>query len=110
MTYVFDLDGTLCTHVEDGDYRKATPIKKRIKKVNKLSKEGHSIVIYTARGMGRFEGNIWKCHNEFFFFTQKQLKGWGVLYHKLVLGKPSGDFYIDDKGINDETFFADDTR
>ena len=50
MIYVFDLDGTLCTHVEDGDYRKAKPIKERIKKVNKLSKEGHNIVLYTEIG------------------------------------------------------------
>jgi hypothetical protein len=24
----------------------------------------------------------------------------------LILGKPSGDIYVDDKGINDENFFA----
>jgi len=30
---------------------------------------------------------------------------WGCKYHQLFLGKPSGDFYIDDKGINDTDFF-----
>jgi len=105
-----DIDGTLCTLTEDGNYRKAKPIRERIEKINKLYKKGHTIVLHTARGMGRFEGNTWKCHNAFFFLTEKQLKEWGVLYHKLIMGKPSGDFYIDDKGINDEAFFADDAR
>jgi capsule biosynthesis phosphatase len=110
MIYVFDLDGTLCTHVEDGDYRKAKPIKERIKKVNKLSKEGHNIVLYTARGMGRYQGNAWKCNQEFRDLTERQLKEWDVTYSQLILGKPSGDFYIDDKGIKDGDFFADDSR
>jgi site-specific DNA-adenine methylase len=26
-------------------------------------------------------------------------------YHELFLGKPSGDYYIDDKGINSDEFF-----
>ena len=37
--------------------------------------------------------------------TKKQLDNWGINYHSLFLGKPSGDFYIDDKGIKDEDFF-----
>ena len=27
-------------------------------------------------------------------------------YHQLILGKPSGDVYVDDKGIKDGDFFA----
>ena len=70
MTYVVDIDGTLCTLTADGDYNKAEPREDRIKKINKLYSEGNTIVLHTARGMGRFEGNRWKCHNEFFFFTE----------------------------------------
>jgi hypothetical protein len=29
--------------------------------------------------------------------TEKQFERWGVLYHKLVFGKPSADVYIDDR-------------
>tara|TARA_R100001509_G_scaffold50462_1_gene27689 strand:+ start:1999 stop:2325 length:327 start_codon:yes stop_codon:yes gene_type:complete len=104
MTYVFDIDGTLCTKT-DGDYEMAMPIEHRIKKVNKLFSQGHTIVLLTARGMGR-TGNSRKYATEMFEeLTKKQLKKWGVKYHELFLGKPSGDFYIDDKGINDEDFF-----
>ena len=53
MTYVFDIDGTICTKVTDGDYSKAEPIQDRIDLVNNLYDEGHTIVFQTARGMGR---------------------------------------------------------
>ena len=42
--------------------------------------------------------------------TKKQLEDWGVEYHQLFLGKPSGDYYIDDKGIRDEDFFDNELR
>ena len=31
--------------------------------------------------------------------TKDQLKKWKVNYHKLILGKPSYDLFIDDKSI-----------
>jgi hypothetical protein len=42
----------------------------------------------------------------FFDITYNQLKKWNVKYHSLIMGKPSGDIYIDDKGVNDENFFT----
>ncbi len=104
MTYIFDIDGTLCT-LTDGEYTKAQPFKDRINKVNKLYTEGHTIILFTARGMGRTNNNSKIAHEMFFDLTQKQVNKWGVLYHHLLLGKPAGDYYIDDKGINDENFF-----
>ena len=32
--------------------------------------------------------------------TEVQMKAWGVKYHKLFLGKPGADIYIDDKAVN----------
>ena len=29
--------------------------------------------------------------------TKKQLKKWNLKYHKLILGKPTYDFVVDDK-------------
>jgi hypothetical protein len=31
--------------------------------------------------------------------TLKQLKKWGVKYHKIYFGKPSFDLFIDDKSL-----------
>jgi hypothetical protein len=102
--YVFDLDGTICTPT-NGDYLRAEPLVERINLVNDLFSRGHTILIYTARGMGRFSNNIELANENFLQFTEKQLSDWGVKYHKLFLGKPAGDIYVDDKAQNDLDFF-----
>jgi capsule biosynthesis phosphatase len=103
-TYVCDIDGTICES-KDGDYKKSTPIQSRIKKINELYNAGHTIIFHTARGMGRFSNAQAMAHAAFYDLTIKQLALWGVKYHSLFMGKPSGDCYIDDKGISDEDFF-----
>ena len=107
-TYVFDIDGTICEI--NGDYTTSTPLTNRIDKVNALYDEGHTIIFQTARGMGRSDNNAPHAIEMFYDFTERQLKEWNVKYHKLFLGKPAGDIYVDDKGINDQNFFADETR
>ena len=104
MTYVFDIDGTLCTKT-DGDYTKAEPYKNRIKTINRLYDEGKTIILLTARGMGRSNNSYTYAHEAFYELTRDQLHSWGVKHHKLFLGKPAGDVYVDDKGIKDEDFF-----
>ena len=42
MTYVFDIDGTICSHTY-GSYDEAKPDVERIKKVNELYDEGSKI-------------------------------------------------------------------
>ena len=107
MKYIIDIDGTICTPVLNGNYEEANPISYRIEKINKLYYEGHTIVYLTARGMGRFEDNSDLAKSAFYTLTADQLEKWGCKYHKLMLGKPSGDFYIDDKGVNSDEFFRD---
>lgn len=97
-TYCFDLDGTLCT-ITPGEYADANPIFERIQVVNELFELGHEIVIHTARGSTT--GIDWTE------LTKLQLATWEVKYHKLQLGKPFADVYVDDKGIKDSDFFED---
>ena len=61
----------------------------------------------TARGMGRSNNNPHRAIQEFYILTAKQLAEWGCKYHHLFLGKPAADYYVDDKGVNDEAFFTD---
>ena len=103
-TYVFDIDGTICT-LTSGNYSEALPFKDRIEKINSLYLAGNYIVFQTARGMGRFKNDKDKSISTFYDITVKQLNDWGVRYNELHLGKPAGDYYIDDKGIKDEDFF-----
>ena len=108
MRYVIDIDGTICIPGtnDENKYIKATPIQSRIDKINKLYDEGNNIVYLTARGMGRFKNSRMLSYKEFYEFTYQQLKSWGCKFNELHLGKPSGDFYIDDKGINSDEFFG----
>jgi hydroxymethylpyrimidine pyrophosphatase-like HAD family hydrolase len=104
MTYVFDIDGTICSKT-DGDYTQAQPLPERIEKVNRLYDEGHTVILLTARGMGRSNNSVNFAYESFYDLTHSQLKEWGVKFHELFLGKPAADHYIDDKGVNDEDFF-----
>lgn len=110
MKYVFDIDGTICDKGKKDDYDKAYPFLERIRKINKLYDEGHYIVFFTARGMGRHNNNAALAIRDFYSLTEKQLQAWGAKHHQLILGKPSGDLYIDDKGIKDGDFFANELR
>lgn len=94
--YILDIDGTICQDTF-GKYKKAKPKKKRISKINKLYEEGHCIVYFTARGSTT--GLPW------YNFTKKQLEKWGCKYHELIMGKPDGDFFIDNKNLSLEEFF-----
>jgi len=89
--FVFDIDGTICNNTY-GEYNKAEPFKERIKIINDLYHSGHIIKYFTARGSGT--GIDWRE------ITKNQLKNWEAKYHELILGKPEGDHYIDDKGQN----------
>ena len=110
MTYVFDIDGTLCTKLSDQEYEAAEPIKERVDVVNYLYEQGNTIIMQTARGMGRYDNNPQKAIEKFYALTAEQLKSWGVKYHMLFLGKPAGDIYVDDKGLRDEDFFRNEFR
>ena len=94
-TYVIDIDGTICTNTY-GAYDKSEPFVERIKYVNKLFKEGNKIKFFTARGSET--GLDWRD------LTEKQLNLWGVKYHELIMGKPDGDIFIDDKAFNSESW------
>ena len=106
MTYVFDIDGTICS-LTDGEYNQAKPLRKRIELINQLYDSGNRIVFLTARGMGRSNNNRELAYELFYDLTTQQLEQWGVKYHQLFLGKPSGDIYVDDKGVKDVKFFTD---
>ncbi len=47
--------------------------------------------------MGRNNDNVRLAKKQGYDFTFKQLKNWKIDFDKLVFGKPSYDFYVDDK-------------
>jgi hypothetical protein len=105
MRYIIDIDGTICTKSEDSTYLDSNPLKDRIDYINSLYDQDHTIIYYTARGMHRYDGDSSQAFKKFFPLTNTQLKKWGCKYHELRFGKPAGDIYVDDKGINADDFF-----
>ena len=101
--YCFDLDETLC-NTFNKDYKNSTPITEMIDRVNYLYEQGNIIKIFTARGMGKFSGDVDKVNDAYYELTKSQLDNWCVRYHELHLGKQSFDYFIDDKNLSINQF------
>ena len=93
LTLVIDLDGVLTVKKEwidysDEDFLSVEPDVIVIGVVNTLFDSGNRIIIHTSRR--------WEDEN----VTKVWLSKHGVKFHVLVLGKPLGDHYIDDKNMS----------
>jgi histidinol phosphatase-like enzyme len=105
-TIAFDLDDVLCyrsnqfEELGPSKYSYCVPNDGMIEMVNSLYDEGHKIIIYTARGMSQFNGNVTEIYNQLYTKTLKHLDEWGLKYHQLVMGKIHYDILIDDKAVN----------
>jgi hypothetical protein len=98
MTYIIDIDNTICK-TEGADYVNAKPYFDRIKQINKLYDERNEIIYYTSRGT--ISGINWKE------LTEKQFKQWNVKYTKLLFGKIQYDYWVDDKSRSIHEFFGE---
>jgi hypothetical protein len=85
MQIVMDLDGTLCT--EEPTFRRslAVPLPGAVAACAKLVEAGHTIIIYSSRQWLEYE------------MTVAWLQQHGFKYHQLVLGKPVGHVWVDDR-------------
>jgi hypothetical protein len=95
---VFDIDGVVCNNT-NGRYEDARPYPEMIKIVNELYDAGNYIILSTARGMGKYNGNQALAMKQWYSLTKMQVEGWGVKYHELHLGKIQAHVYIDDRAF-----------
>ena len=97
----FDLDNTLVTYPTiAGDYTTVKPINRNIMLLKNMKKEGHEIIIYTARRMKTHNGNVGKVIKDIARNTIDTLDKFNIEYDELIFGKPIADIYIDDRAIN----------
>lgn len=87
MQIIIDLDGTICTEEKTYSRSMAKPIMGAVKAVNDLFDSGNTIIIYSSRSWQEYE------------MTQHWLKQYNVRYTQLILGKPIGEVWIDDRAI-----------
>ena len=103
---VIDLDQTICFS-ESGDYMNALPNNEVIAKLREMKNLGFSIVIYTARNMRTFAGNLGKINVHTLPTIIKWLDKYNVPYDEIMVGKPwpgPQGFYVDDKAIRPNEF------
>jgi len=84
---VIDLDGTLCTEELTFSRCLADPLVGAVEAMRLLKASGATLIIYSARTWAEYE------------MTTAWLGKHGIPYDQLVLGKPIGDYWIDDRAI-----------
>ena len=87
MQIIIDIDGTICTEERTYSRSMAKPLTNAVNSVNNLYDRGHTVILYSARAWVEYE------------MTIDWLKKNGFKYHQLILGKPIGDIWIDDRAI-----------
>lgn len=104
---IVDIDNTITIDSSSKDYSKKAPNKPLIRKLNEFSKQGYEIILFSARNMKTYNGDISKIN----LFTLPILKKWlddnELIYDGIILGKPwcgEDGFYIDDKAIRPDEF------
>lgn len=87
MQLIIDLDGTICTEEKQFSRALARPMPGAVKAMQQLKESGHTLIIYSARTWAEYE------------LTVDWLKKHEVVYDQLILGKPQGDYWIDDRAV-----------
>jgi capsule biosynthesis phosphatase len=108
-TFVIDVDGTICIAEivsGKGDYANAKPIKRVIRKIQDLRAQGHTIILFSARGMRTYQGDTEMIEANIRPVMEEWLARYSVPYDTLILGKPWGPnvYYIDDRCLGPDEF------
>lgn len=99
--YCFDLDNTLVTFPKiSNDYTSVEPIQQNIDILKKIKLYGNTIIIYTARNMKTYNGNVGKACANIGKITFDTLEKFNIPYDEIYFGKPMADFYIDDLAVS----------
>ena len=98
MRYCFDIDGVIFKI--NKDYKKHEIIEKTKIFIQKLKAENHEIILYTARKMSTYKGNIGLVNSSIVEITLQALRVNEIIYDEIYFGKPAADIYIDDKALN----------
>jgi capsule biosynthesis phosphatase len=107
-TIVVDLDGTICSQEKSDSYEFASPNFDMIDKLEQYQLYGWRIVIYTARGMNTYDGDVAAIESAHRSKTESWLRKYNVPYDQLIFGKPAATYYIDDKGLSIAEFLRND--
>lgn len=107
---VMDIDGTLCPIKRPHQrYEELIPFPEMVAKLIEYKKAGFHIILYTARNMRTYSGNIGMIQAKTADFTMAWLKNYNIPYDEIHYGKPwqgRRGFYVDDKTIRPDEFLS----
>jgi len=104
-TIVFDVDDTILITV-NRDYENSRPKMEVITGMRAMKEAGWTIILHTARGMGRSNGNIESVRQEVIEEIEKFCTKYDVPYDSIQIGKPWAAHYVDDKAVTPAQFSA----
>lgn len=107
-SFVFDIDGTLCpVKSKDQKYEDLVPYPEMIEKLRYYKANNARIVLYTARNMNTYNGNLGLINKHTAAVLSKWLEKWDIPYDEIVYGKVwpgHKGFYVDDRTIRPDEF------
>ena len=107
-TLVVDVDGTLCGLKQpDQSYDEVLPDPAMLIKLQEYRDKGYRVLLYTARNMRTYEGNMGLINRHTVPQLLDWLERWKVPYDEILFGKPwprTKGFYIDDRAIRPDEF------
>ncbi|MBQ5674640.1 MAG: capsular biosynthesis protein [Lachnospiraceae bacterium] len=108
LTFCFDIDGTLCPiKKKEEEYIDLVPYKEMLEKVREYKNGGAKIVLFTARNMNSYGGNLGLINANTAKVLLEWLDKWDIPYDEIIYGKPwpgHKGFYVDDRTVRPDEF------
>ena len=104
---IVDIDNTITFHESSNFYSSKEPRLEVIQRLKEYKKLGYEIILYSARNMKTYDGDISKINRHTLPELLKWLEKHSVEFDGLIMGKPwcgEKGFYIDDKAIRPDEF------
>lgn len=109
-TLIVDVDGTLCEIKLPGQsYEDVAPNLALIERLREYRASGYRILLFTARNMRTYEGNLGEINKHTAPVLLAWLDKWSVPYDEILFGKPwpqKKGFYIDDRAVRPDEFVS----
>lgn len=99
---VVDLDNTLTVGGDGQSYAAATPNLPLIEKLREYHRDGFEIVVFSARNMRTYSGNVGLINIHTLPTILEWLKSHNIPHDEVIVGKPwcgFDGFYVDDRAI-----------
>lgn len=100
MRIAVDLDGTICPIKNpDQAYGDLEPLPGAAEALRELRRQGHIVIIQTARNMKTCQANLGRVLKNVGLITLEWLERYGIEYDEIYFGKPNAEVYIDDRAL-----------